>query len=42
MNNVDLIENLFFSRKKKEEVELGERNNIKKYDFSFLNEVQLS
>ena len=42
MNNVDLIENLFFSRKKKEETELEERNKIKPHDFCFLNEVQIS
>lgn len=42
MNNVDLIENLFFSRKKKEEPELEERNKIKPHDFCFLNEVQIS
>ena len=42
MNNVDLIENLFFSRKKKEEPELEERNKIKSHDFCFLNEVQIS
>jgi hypothetical protein len=42
MNNVDLIENLFFSRKKEEEPELEERNNIKLYDFCFLNELKLS
>ena len=42
LNNVDLIENIFFSRKKKEEPELEERNNIKTHDFCFLNEVQIS
>ncbi len=42
MNNVDLIENLFFSRKKKEEPEIEERTKIKPYSFCFLNEVQLS
>jgi hypothetical protein len=42
MNNVDLIENLFFSRKKKEEPELEERNKIKSHDFCFSNEVQIS
>ena len=42
MNNVDLIENLFFSRKKEEEPELEERNKIKTHDFCFLNELQIS
>ena len=42
MNNVDLIENLFFSHKKEEMIENEERNNIKLYDFSCLNEIQIS
>ena len=37
-NNVDLIENLFFSRKKNEEPELEERNKIKSHDYCFLND----
>jgi hypothetical protein len=42
MNNVDLIENLFFSHKKEEITENEERNKIKHYDFSCLNEIQIS
>jgi len=42
MNNVDLIENLFFSHKKEEMIENEERNKIKLYDFSCLNEIQIS
>ena len=42
MNNVDLIENFFFSHKKEEMNENEERNKIKLYDFSCLNEIQIS
>ena len=42
MNNVDLIENLFFPCKKEEQQEFEERNKIKHYDFSCLNEIQIS
>ena len=42
INNVDLIENLFFSHKKEEMIENEERNKIKLYDFSCLNEIQIS
>ena len=42
MNNVDLIKNLFFSHKKEEMIENEERNKIKLYDFSCLNEIQIS
>ena len=42
INNVDLIENFFFSHKKEEMNENEERNKIKLYDFSCLNEIQIS
>ena len=42
INNVDLIENLFFSRKPSDLIEKEERNKTKEYDFCCLNEIQIS
>ena len=42
LNNVDLIENLFFSRKPSDLIEKEERNKTKELDFCCLNEIQIS
>lgn len=42
INNVDLIENFFFSRKKEETIQIEERNKIKPFDFCCLNNIQIS
>jgi hypothetical protein len=42
INNVDLIETLFFSRKKEELIQFEERNKVKPFDFCCLNGVQIS
>jgi hypothetical protein len=42
INNVDLIENLFFSRKTSDLIEKEERNKTKELDFCCLNEIQIS
>jgi len=42
LNNVDLIENLFFPHKKQELDSNEERNKVKIYDFCCLNEIRIS